>query len=164
MTTVGNGQTWISHFSSEGTHHIEVTVTDSAGNQQSAEASVQVEVSEVIQAEPMVGIKVVPTNPEPGDGTQPPTPPGEDGTQPPTPEGGDYNTFGRCGDDHIKVYYFSAGTRHHLAVRWDVAQRIFPGWGESWIGWLSQADCNRWTLGRAYGETEACRTEHARCR
>ena len=74
--------------------------------------------------------------------------------------------FGRCGNDRTSVYYFneSAGTRHHLAVGWDVAQRIFPGWSERWIGWLSQADCNRWTLGSAYGETEACRTEHARCR
>ena len=87
---------------------------------------------------------------------------GGGGTLPPPPPIG----FGRCGDDGRSVYYFntSAGTRHHLSITWEAAQRIFPGWSERWIGWLSQADCNQWTLGRAYGETEACRTEHARCR
>ena len=87
---------------------------------------------------------------------------GGGGTLPPAPPIG----FGRCGDDGRSVYYFntSAGTRHHLSITWEAAQRIFPGWSERWIGWLSQADCNRWTLGSAYGETEACRTEHARCR
>ena len=86
---------------------------------------------------------------------------GEDTLPPPPPIG-----FGRCGNDGRSVYYFntSAGTRHHLNISWEAAQRIFPGWSERWIGWLSQADCNRWTLGRAYGETEACRTKHARCR
>ena len=74
--------------------------------------------------------------------------------------------FGRCGNDGISVYYFNegAGTRHHLDVPWGTMADIFPGWGESLIGWLSQADCNAWTRGSAYGETEACRIPGARCR
>ena len=128
------------NFSSAGTYRLQLEVTDRAGDRASSRT---------------VTVRVTREGTGNGDNGGDPPP------LPPTGHG-----FGRCGNDGRSVYYFNRGasTRHHLDISWEAAQRIFPGWGESWIGWLSQADCNRWTLGRAYGETEACRTQHARCR
>ena len=59
-------------------------------------------------------------------------------------------TYARCGSDRIKVYWFNSTnlTKHWLNMTWEEIQIRVPGWGEHWIGRLSQDECNSWPDGR----------------
>ena len=59
-------------------------------------------------------------------------------------------TYARCGSDRIKVYWFNSTnlTKHWLDMTWEEVSIRVPGWGEHWIGRLSQAKCNSWPDGR----------------
>ena len=66
--------------------------------------------------------------------------------------------YARCGSG--KVYYFDrdAPRKHHVAMPWETAQGVFPGWGESWIGVLSATSCARWPDGTdILSSADACR-------
>ena len=58
-------------------------------------------------------------------------------------------TYGRCGSDRIRVYWFNSSgyDKRWLNMDWaDVAARV-PGWGEHMIGHMSQSACNSWPNG-----------------
>ena len=58
-------------------------------------------------------------------------------------------TYGRCGSDGIRVYWFNSSgyDKRWLNMTWeDVAARV-PGWGEHMIGHMSQSACNSWPNG-----------------
>ena len=71
--------------------------------------------------------------------------------------------FAYCQPDTIKVYYFDpfAGTKHHLDITGEQAERIY---GASWwatIETMSASDCAIWPTGRAFDENDARRVRHS---
>ena len=59
-------------------------------------------------------------------------------------------TYARCGSDARKVYWFNSTnlSKHWLDMTWEEVSIRVPGWGEHWIGRLSQAKCDSWPDGR----------------
>ena len=58
-------------------------------------------------------------------------------------------TYGRCGSDGIRVYWFNSSgyDKRWLNMDWeDVAARV-SGWGEHMIGHMSQSACDSWPNG-----------------